>query len=234
MKRILLLVALAVNPAMADTVYCVNCGTEWTQLVNYAELAAQSAKQVQQYSLQLQQYQAQLQNMQLNPAGVLSPEVASLINSVGSIMQSGKSIGGTMAQIDASISTKFSLPLAGKYSENFKTWTETSQDTLSAAMRAAGLHRDAYASDSAALMALYNKSQSSQGNVAALQTLSEITVMQVQQTQKLQDLLAAQNLASSTWMAAQEAKAQEKQKNNRNIMGSGNNKLNPGEHLGGL
>lgn len=209
MKRVLLVVALAVgSPAMADTVYCVNCGTEWTQLVNYAQLASQYAKQVEQYALQLQQYQAQLQNMRLNPASVMGPQVTSLINSVGSIMQSGKAIGGTMAQIDANFSNKFNNPLAGTFSENFKTWTSTSQDTLGAAMRAAGLHRDAYATDTAALQALYNKTQTSQGSVAALQTLGEITVMQVQQTQKLQDLIATQNLAANTWMASQDAKQQ--------------------------
>jgi P-type conjugative transfer protein TrbJ len=209
MKRILLLIALAIaSPAKADTVFCVNCGTEWTQLVNYAQLASQYAKQVEQYALQLQQYQAQLQNMRLNPASVMGTEVTSLINSVGSIMQSGKAIGGTMAQIDANFANKFNNPLAGTFSQNFKTWTSTSQDTLGAAMRAAGLHRDAYATDTAALQALYNKTQTSQGSVAALQTLGEITVMQVQQTQKLQDLISTQNLAANTWMASQEAKQQ--------------------------
>ena len=220
MKRIVLLSALAMgSPALADTVFCVNCGTEWTQLVNYTQLAAQYAKQVEQYALQMQQYQAQLQNLRLNPASVMGSEVTSLINNVGSIMQSGKAIGGTMAQIDANYASKFNNPLAGTFSENFRTWTDTSQDTLGAAMRAAGLHRDAYASDSAALMALYNKAQNSQGNVAALQTLSEITVMQVQQTQKLQDLMAAQNVAASTWMAAQDAKAQAAQDRGAAIAG---------------
>lgn len=214
MKKILLVVALAVGSpalAIADTVYCVNCGTEWTQIVNYTQLAAQYGKQVEQYALQMQQYQTQLQNMRLNPAGVMGSEVTSLINSVGSIMQSGQSIGGTMAQIDANVSTKFKNPLAGTFSENFKTWTTTSQDTLGASMRAAGMHRDAYATDTAALQALYTKTQTSQGNVAALQTLSEITVMQVQQTQKLNDLMATHNLAASTWMAGQDAKEQAKQ-----------------------
>lgn len=209
MKRILFLMVLAACfPTMAATVYCVNCGTQATQIANYIKLAASYAQQVQQYALQLQQYQAQLKNLQLNPMSAMGSEVTQLITGIGAIMRAGQSIGGSMADIDANISAKFKNPLAGSFSENFRTWTSTSQDTLGAAMRAAGLHRDAYPTDTAALAALYYKAQSSQGNVAALQTLSEINVMQIQQTQKLQDLIATQNLAANTFMANQNAKEQ--------------------------
>lgn len=214
MKKRLLVVVLSgmlltlSNSAMADTVYCVNCGTEWTQITNRVQLASQYAKTAQQYATQLNQFQAQLLNMQLNPASTMSPEVQKLVYGIGDIMSSGQSIGGSMARIESNFSQKFKNPLAGTFSENFRTWTTSSQDTLGAAMRSAGLMRDSYATDTAALAALYNKTQSSQGTVAAVQTLSEINVMQVQQMQKLQDLLATQNVAASAYMASQNSKEQ--------------------------
>ena len=196
--------------------------SEVTQIMNNVELANQTAQQVQQYTTQLQQFQAQLQDMKLNPLSIMGSDVQKLVNGIGGVMSAGQSVGGTMAQIDGNFSKKFKSPLAGTFSENFKTWTTSSQDTLGAAMRAAGLHRDAFATDTAALAALYNKTQSSQGTVAAVQTLSEVNVMQVQQMQKLQDLIATQNVASSAYMAAQNSKDDAILKNNRSIMGDGN------------
>lgn len=183
--------------------------TEWTQIMNNVQLTSQYAQQVQQYSTQLQQYQMQLQNLARNPTTILGSDISKLLNGIGGIMQAGQSIGGTMSQIDGNFSQKFGNPLSGTFSQNFKTWTSTSTDTLGGALRAAGMHRDEFATDTAALTALFNKSQQSQGTVAAVQTLSEMTAMQIQQTQKLGDLLATQNVAASTYMASQNAKEQQ-------------------------
>ena len=215
MKKRLLILAMGMlltlsNPASA--VFCANCASEVTQIMNRIQLASQYAKTVQQYTKQLQQYQAQLRDLQLNPAGIMSSNVQQLVNGIGDVMSSGQSIGGSMSEIEGNFSKTFKDPLSGTFSENFKTWTTSSQDTLGAAMKAAGLIRDSYATDTAALAALYNKTQSSQGTVAAVQTLSEINVMQVQQMQKLQDLIATQNVASSAYMAAQNSKDQAKEK----------------------
>ena len=211
MKKRLLILALAVIslPVFAGAVVGA---TEITQIMNNIELANQYAQQVEQYGTQLQQFQAQLQDLKLNPTSFMGSDVQRLVHGIGGVMGAGQSIGGTMAQIDGNFSKKFKSPLAGTFSENFKTWTTSSQDTLGGAMRAAGLHRDAFATDTAALAALYNKTQTSQGTVAAVQTLSEINVMQVQQMQKLQDLVATQNVASSTFMAAQNSKDQAHEK----------------------
>lgn len=203
---IFLLILSITEPAIAGGT--VAGATEYTQILNNIQLVFQYAQQIEQFTTQLQQYQKQLLNMKLNPASIMGPEVTQVINGVGGIMQAGESIGGTMAQIDANFSRKFKEQLAGNFAQNFRDWTNTSRDSLGAAMRSAGLHRDAYQTNVAALSALYNKAQTSQGTVSAIQTLSEISVSQAQQLQKLQDLLATQNAASSAYMAAQNAKNQ--------------------------
>jgi P-type conjugative transfer protein TrbJ len=182
--------------------------TEITQIANNMQLSAQYAQQTQQYGTQLKQYQTEIQNLQLNPASLMNTDATRIITGVGGVMQSGQAIGGTMSKIDGNFSNTYKSPLAGTYSENFKTWTNATIDTLGGAMRAAGLHRDAYSTDTAALTALFNKTQTSQGNSAALQTLSEITVAQTQQLQKLNDLISSQNLASSSYMASQASQQQ--------------------------
>lgn len=180
--------------------------TEFTQIANNIEMVMQYAQQVQQYETQLQQYQAQLKNMEQNPGGAMSGNATQIIQGVGSIMAAEKSMGGTLNRIDANFSQKYNNPIAGSYADKYKTWTDTSVNTLGSALRAAGLHRDAYASDAQALQALYNQSQSSSGTVAATQQLSALTTMQIQQSQRLGDLMSTQNIASSTWMASQSRK----------------------------
>jgi len=197
------------NPSFAA--YCGNCATEVTQIMNKIQLVASYAKQAASYSTQLQQYQSQLQNMRLNPSSIMPDDLNKLTRGIGEIMAAGNSIGNTYAEVDANFSNKYNSPLAGNFADRFKSWTTNSQDTLGSAMRAAGLQRDAYGSDTAALNALWNKSQSSQGTVAAIQTLSEINVEQIQHTRKLEELLSSQNLATSTFMASQNAKSQDKQ-----------------------
>lgn len=205
-KRILILaLALVANPAFAGGA-ASGGASEVTQIMNNVQLANQYAQQVEQYASQLQQYQAQLRDLALNPTSIMGSDVSRLMHGIGGIMQAGQSIGGTMAQIDGNFSRTYNSPLAGTFSQNFKTWTSSSTDTLGAAMRSAGMHRDAFATDTAALTALFNKTQTSQGTVAAVQTLSEINVMQVQQMQKLQDLIATQNVATSNYMVAQNSK----------------------------
>jgi len=141
-----------------------------------------------------------------------------LTRGIGEIMSAGNSIGNTYAEVDSNFSKTYNSPLAGDFAERFRTWTTSSQDSLGSAMRAAGLQRDSYTSDTAALNALWNKSQSSQGTVAAIQTLSEINVEQIQHTRKLEQLLSSQNLATSTFMASQNAKQQAEMEANQRIM----------------
>jgi len=205
---VLIISLLTANSSYAAT--CGHCATESTQIMNKIQLVASYAKQAAAYSTQLQQYQAQLQNMMLNPSAIMPDDLNKLTKGIGEIMSAGNSIGNTYAEVDANFSKTYNSPLAGDFADRFRSWTTNSQDTLGSAMRAAGLQRDSYTSDTAALNALWNKSQSSQGTVAAIQTLSEINVEQIQHTRKLEQLLSSQNLATSTFMASQNAKAQDK------------------------
>lgn len=166
------------------------------------------AQQLQQYTRQGLQLEAELKNLMSNPASLLGSDVGNVINGVGGIMSATNSIGSNFASIDRNFANTFKSPQAGTLASNFTRWHQTNTSTLEGALKAAGLHRDSYATDADALTAMFNKSQAADGNLKALQSLAEINSMQVQQTQKLQDLVATQNIAASTYMAAQTAKSE--------------------------
>lgn len=210
MKKSLLALVIATSGqiAMAGTVAGFGGGTEITQLMNNTQLILQYEQQVQAYLRQGLQLQNELKNLIQNPASLMGVEVGGLINSVGKIMSGGLAIGGNLAQIDKNFAATFKSPTAETLSKNFFKWHQTSTDTLEGALKAAGLHREHYASETDALAALYNRSQSTSGNLDALQTLSQINIKQIQHLQSLGDLMATQNLASSTYMATQTAKAE--------------------------
>lgn len=238
MKKNLLALSLALawtGSVTAGSVAGTGGATEVTQISNNVQLGVSYAKQVQQYTTQALQLQAELKNLINNPLSLLGPEVGKVINGVGQIMSAGKAIGGNMARIDSNFANTFNNPQAFSMAQNFTRWHDTSTATLQATMKAAGLHRDNYQSDSDAITALYNQSQATQGNLQAAQTLAQINVMQVQQLQKLGDLIATQNIATATYMAAQTARENEKMARGKGIMGTGViNKIELGNGIGGL
>jgi P-type conjugative transfer protein TrbJ len=213
-KITLLLMILCVEPAIAGSVAGFGGGTEVTQILNNIQLVQQYQQQVQQFAMQGLQLDAQLKNLIKNPGSNLSGDAANLIRKIGGVMSAEQSMGGSLAQIDKKFAATFNSPTAASYSQKYSQWTTVSKGTLQSAMQSAGLRRDQYATDTDALQALYNESQSTDGDLSALQTLSKINIQQVQQTQALGDLMATQNIAANTFMATQASKGQAAADNN--------------------
>jgi P-type conjugative transfer protein TrbJ len=203
-------VALAVGaqPAIAGSVAGTGGGTEVTQILNNLQLIQQYEQQVQQFATQGLQLDAQLKNLMKNPGSAMGTDTSRMIQQIGGIMSAQNSMGGSLAQIDRNFAATFNSPAAASYGEKFSGWTTKSKGTLQSSLQAAGTHRDQYKTDTDAVQALYNESQAADGNLGALQTLAKINVRQIQQTQALGDLMATQSIASSTYMAAREAKDQ--------------------------
>lgn len=212
MKRVLTsltICLLSCGQAMAGSVAGTGGSTEYTQLENQIQLINQYEQSVQAYVRQGLQLQNELKNLVANPASLLGKDIGNLINGVGKLWTGANSIGSNVAQIDKNFATTFKSPTAKTLSQNFLRWHQTNTDTLEAALKSAGLHREQFQSDTDALTELYNESQASGGNLQALQSLSKISAFQVQQLQKLQDLMSVQNIAATTYMATQDARQAE-------------------------
>lgn len=202
---------LAVATASFFTFLPAQAQIPMTDIANIISQGLQYAQQIQTYTRQGLQLQNELRNLQQNPTSMLGSETGGLINQVGQLMSTTNSIGGNMAQIDRNFATLYKNPNSKSMSENFTSWHQTSTSTLEGALKSAGMHRDQFATDTDALTALYNQSQKTGGNVEALQMLAKMNAMQIQQTQKLGDLIATQNIAASTYMSSEAAKSQAKQ-----------------------
>lgn len=204
-----LLIAFAVCGALND----VNAGgmaggaTEITQIANNIQLVMQYEQMIAGYVRQGLQLQAQLTNLIQNPASLLGQDIGNIINDVGRIYSGGQAIGANMAQIDRNFSTMFKSPTADTLARSFTRWHKTNTDTLEAALKTAGMHRDQFQNDNAALQALYNESQNTKGNLDSLQTLAKFNAAQIQQLQGLKDLIATQSIAMNTHLATENAKA---------------------------
>jgi P-type conjugative transfer protein TrbJ len=220
-KTLCAFVAVAIGAvpsvSLAGTVAGTGGSTEVTQILNNLQLIQQYEQQVQSYVMQGRQVEAELRNLISNPTSMLGPEVGQMINTIGQIYNAGNSIGYNLAQIDQNFARTFKSPTADNFAKMFTSWHQTNTDTLQSALRAIGAQRDQYASSQAALTDLYNRSQSTNGNLDALQTLSQINVRQIQELQSLKELMATQATAATTYMAARSARDQANDKVNDDL-----------------
>nr|WP_311528561.1 conjugal transfer protein TrbJ [uncultured Ralstonia sp.] len=205
------------TPALAGTIAGTGGSTEVTQLINMVQLVQSYEQQVQAYVRQGVQVEAELKNLISNPTSLLGDDVGNMINTIGKIYNGGQSIGYNLAQIDQNFARTFKSPQADNFAKMFTSWHQTNTDTLQSALRAIGTQRDNYASSQAALTDLYNRSQSTNGNLDALQTLSQINIRQIQELQSLKELMATQATAATTYMAARSAKDQANDKANDDL-----------------
>lgn len=213
MKTILLILVLifpSIQPARAGGGGGIDGATEHTQIFNNILLADGYAQQILQYQNQLLQYETMLKNLSNNPIGNISPQLNALVSNHAKVMAGSKDIGSTMARVDQDFAGQFQSPIAASYADRFRGWTSHSNDALKASMLNAGLQRENFANDEAALKALVEKNQASEGNLGALKTLGEINAAQLQESMKLRDLISQQQIAQGTYLAAQNAKEKDK------------------------
>ncbi len=150
-------------------------------------------------------------NLKANPAGVNLERLDQLATNMGRLMNYGKNISASIAQIDEQFARTFDNPVAKDFAGRFKEWTATMQDGLKSAMRNAGLQREQFSDDTRALQGLMSNLAGAQGNLSALQALGSLNARQIQESMKLRDLISEQQIAQSNYMVAQAKKEQEKE-----------------------
>jgi P-type conjugative transfer protein TrbJ len=192
--------------------------TEATQIMNNVQLADSYAQQVMQYQNDLLRYQTMIKNLAENPVGNIVPQLDYLASNHARVMAGSKDIGSSMTRVDQDFAAQFQNETAASYADRFRGWTTYSNDSLKVSMLNAGLQRENFASDEAALKALVTKNQASEGNLGALKTLGEINAQQLQESMKLRDLISQQQIAEGTYLAAQNTKEQNKEDANNKLM----------------
>lgn len=221
-----LLAAALMAPAPVWAGAVTGNATEWTQLLNNAELVGltgQSAEQIsnqvtqigqlaEQIENQLKIYQNMLQNTLQLPAHEWGQAQADL-QRLQQLVAQGQGMAFSMGNIDDVLKQRFKsfadfktgLENGESFSDSYQSWSDTNRDTIAATLRAAGLTSEQFGSEEATMAQLRSMSETSVGQMQALQVGHEIAAQQVEQAQKLRGLVAQQITMLATWYQSEQA-----------------------------
>lgn len=205
-------VTLYMAPAPAYAIYCSNCSTFYQQMFEYAEAVNTALNTAEQLSTQIQQYQ----NMVTQGTGLpdsMFGSIAADLKSVVNIYNRSQALGRQIQNMDAQFNTAFPgfesyLNQAANSAEvpardRYQKWSEQGRDNVRTALEAANLNTSTFESEDAQLDRMVARSQSAVGRMQAIQAGNEIASQNVQQLQKLRDLLATQINMQGNFMAQQ-------------------------------
>jgi P-type conjugative transfer protein TrbJ len=213
-------------PVPAQAFFFTGQATEWTQLLNNAELvglAGQSAEQIQnqvtqigqlaeQIQNQLRIYENMLQNTQQLPDHVWGQVEADLAR-LEQLVAQGDGIAFSLGHIDEVLKQRFEsfaafqagLANGASFSDSYQSWSDTNRETIAATLRAAGLTFEQFGSEEATMSQLRTMSASAIGQMQALQVGHDIAAQQVAQIQKLRGLMSQQVTMMATWYQSEQA-----------------------------
>ena len=222
----LVALGLAVWPQVeARAGAATGAATEWTQLANNAQLIdllkssglqvdnqiTQISQLAEQIQNQLNIYQNMLQNTAQLPESIWG-QVQDDLNRLRGIVEQGQSISFSMGNADDVLQQRFksyadlttNLPNPESLSTSYQAWSDTNRDTIGSTLRAASLTADQFDSEESTMSSLRAMSESSDGQMKALQVGHEIAAQQVAQMQKLRGLVSQQMTMMGTWLQSEQ------------------------------
>lgn len=204
-------VSLYMAPAPAYAIYCSNCSTFYQQMYEYAEAVNTQLNTAQQLQTQIQQYDNMIKQGMSLPSRMFNTITGDL-QRVASVYNSAQSLGRNISNLDEQFRQQFKgydsyLNLIGQGQNNmpqrYRDWAQSGFDNARTAMQAAGVNTSTFEDENAMLDQLVSRSQSAVGRQQAIQAGNEIAAQNVQQLQKLRDLVATQITLQGNYMAQQ-------------------------------
>lgn len=204
--------AIYIAPPPVYAIYCSNCSTFYQQMFEYVEAVNTALNTAETLQTQIQQYQ----NMVTQGTGLPSSmfgSIAADLKNVANIYNRSQSLGRQIQNMDSQFNTVFPgfqsyLNQAANSAEvpareRYQKWSEQNHDSVKAALKAANLNTSTFESEDTQLDHMVARSQSAVGRMQAIQAGNEIASRNVQQLQKLRDLLATQINMQGNYMAQQ-------------------------------
>lgn len=214
------------QPSPASAFIFTGEATEWTQLLNNAELmhlSGQSLEQIQNQVVQIGQmaeqiqnqmriYQNMLQNTLQLPDHVWG-EVRSDLLRLEALVSQGDGIAYSMGNVDEALKQRFASFAAFErgigegesFADSYQAWSDSNRETIAATMRAAGLTSDQLRSEEATMAQIRTLSESAVGQMQALQLGHDLAAQQVAQAQKLRSLVSQQVVMTASWYQSEQA-----------------------------
>ena len=178
--------------------------TEWTQIANNIQLVDSYIRLGDQLQQEIRMVLDMTKNSTILPSQVFGP-ITSDIARLASIVQGGRALAYSMANLDAEFRTRFRGwgYNSRTWYTDYRDWSQTSLDTTLGTLRAAGLQGQQLQSEQAVLDQLRAMAQSPVGRMQALEVANQIAEQQVQQIMKLRQLMLADLQSKQAFQAAQ-------------------------------
>ncbi len=192
----------------------VGNATEWTQLLNNAQLVMSYVKQAQTalHSVQMAQMMVREgQQLVQHPTTNIAADLLSL----SSILQQSQGLAGNLAQMDAqfrSVYAPFSASPIASYAGAYNQWAMTTLNTIHGATNTAGFQGNMIGNEQAFMAKIKVMLQTPAGQDQALQLGNVLGTETVAQLQKLRQLMMA-DMAAKGAIAAQLVNTQQVQQN---------------------
>lgn len=203
---------LLVMQQNAFALYCANCSTFYQQVFEYAEQVNTALNTAEQLQTQIQQYQMMVTQGTGLPDSMFS-SIAGDLKNVMKIYDRSQALGRQIQNMDSQFNTAF--PGFNSYlnqvassaespaQDRYQTWSDQGRGNVKAALEAANLNTSTFESEGEQLDRMMTRSQSAVGRMQALQAGNEIASQNVQQLQKLRDLVATQINMQGNYLAQQ-------------------------------
>ncbi|HGC8067016.1 TPA: P-type conjugative transfer protein TrbJ [Yersinia enterocolitica] len=204
-------------PTPAYAIYCSNCSTFYQQMFQYAEEVNTALNTAEQLSTQIQQYNNMVTQGISLPSSMYG-SITSDLQRVASIYNRSQALGRNLANLDQQFNTQFPgyqsyvqrfVQSSGRAtgavdSQQYEKWSQQGMDNAKNAMESAGMNTSTFADEDNQLSQMMARSQSAVGRQQAIQAGNEISASNVQQLQKLRDLVATQIQMQGNYMAQEQ------------------------------
>lgn len=189
----------APTAAAAQTVYCTNCASQWTQLKQQADQALQLARQAEQLKVQLDSYNQMVQDGLALPEHLFG-DVARDIAAVNQVFDQARGIAYSASNLDQQFAQRYgsldSYQQAGvgsaQLQDKYRQWNAESSDAVRQTMRALGVQNQGMATEQELLRRLQSQARSAEGQMQTLAVGNELAAESIAQTQKLRQLTMLQ------------------------------------------
>ena len=190
-------VAVVTVAIMTGTGASALMATEWTQILNNAELLRIHVQQAEQLAVQMRQYENTLrQARRLDPRAAIA--AVEDLRRLVEIISTSKGVAVGAGDVDERFRQEFPGfdEYAGgreeSYEDRYRGWNEVNRESIRGALRAADLHAAEFYDEAATLRAVERDSVDAQGMMQIMQAMARIATVQAEQMMRLGALLTAQ------------------------------------------
>jgi P-type conjugative transfer protein TrbJ len=211
----------------AAPVFCINCGTESTQLLGKLTMAKQLATQAQQLKTQLNQYQSMVMNSKTLPSQLWNNTMRDFQQLTG-IMQQSKALGYSTQNIAGQFASRFGNfnsytnknMTAADWNAKYAQWSQQNSDNALYTLQGLGVHANQMVNDQATLRRVQAMATTSQGQMQALQVANQMAGQSVDQIMKLRQLIMIQAQMQANYLAQLQDQEAAKQANRNRLLNS--------------